>query len=110
VRPGRAAGQELLDELVAEVTAGMPGIERAPLFGSSGVRRDGALVAFIGRGGELVVRLPEGRAQQLLASGAAREVRMGRAAAREWVAVPRPADGAQPWRELLAAACAHAVG
>ena len=101
----RAAGQALLDELAA----GLDGITRSPMFGSSGVRRNGLLLAFVGRAGDLVVRVPPDRAQDLLAGGRAREVRMGRGAAREWIGVPLPADGdPATWRELLEAAHAHA--
>ncbi len=103
--PDRAAGQALLDELAAALT----GIERSPMFGSSGVRRDGQLLAFVGRAGDLVVRVPADRAQALLDAGQADEVRMGRGTAREWVAVPRPTDGDEPWRELLDAAYAYAA-
>lgn len=103
--PERAAGQALLDELAAALS----GIERSPMFGSSGVRRGGQLFAFVGRAGDLVVRVPADRAQELLGAGRAHEVRMGRGTAREWVAVPRPTDGDEPWRELLGAAYAYAA-
>ena len=97
----RAAGQALLDELVA----GFSGITRSSMFGSTGVRRNGRLVAFVGGAGDLIVRLPQDRAEELRGSGRAGEVRMGQGTAREWVSMPLP-DGAGPgeWAELLAAA------
>jgi hypothetical protein len=105
VNDERAAGQALLDELAA----GLAGITRSPMFGSSGVRRNGQLLAFVGRAGDLIVRVPADRAQALLGAGRAHEVRMGRGTAREWIGLPLPADGdPATWRELLEAAHAHA--
>jgi hypothetical protein len=106
VTPERAAGQALLDELAA----GLAGIERSPMFGSSGVRRDGRLIAFVGRAGDLIVKVPRDRAEEVLAGGRAHEVRMGRGAAREWIGVPLPgSEGPGEWADLLGAAYAHAA-
>jgi hypothetical protein len=105
VTPERAAGQALLDELAA----GLSGFERSPMFGSSGVRRDGRLFAFVGGEGELIVRLQWAHAEMLKSADQAGDVRMGRGIARGWVAVPRPEDaGPGIWPELLNAAYAHA--
>jgi hypothetical protein len=101
VNDERAAGQALLDELVA----GFSGITRSSMFGSTGVRRNGRLLAFVGGAGDLIVRLPQDRAEELRSTGRAGEVRMGQGTAREWVSVPLPADGGPgEWPELLDAA------
>ncbi|MGC4944179.1 hypothetical protein [Kribbella sp. DT2] len=59
--------------------------------------------AFVGREGQLIVKLPAPRVAELLAAGEAEPVHVGRNATREWAGIPYSADRAQ-WRKLLAEA------
>ena len=72
------------------------------MFGSSGLRTNGKIFAFVGTAGELVVKVPSDQASELVAEGATR-VRIGRNPAREWIGVPAQpdADRTDLWRDLL---------
>ncbi|MEV6284847.1 hypothetical protein [Kribbella sp. NPDC051770] len=111
MRPERRRGQELLDQL-AEAYDGVPGVDRAAMFGSEALRvlsrGEPKVFAFVGREGELVVKLPGPRVKELRA-GDGREVRVGRNPAREWVGLPY-SDDPQRWRDLLAEAHAFVGG
>ncbi|TXR57312.1 TfoX/Sxy family protein [Quadrisphaera setariae] len=108
-RAQRRLGQELLDEVAADLAA-LPGSSRRRMFGCEGLFTAGRVVAFVDGDGALVVKLPPDRASDLVAEGTATRVRMGRSPAREWVAVPRAgaADELRPlWAELVRASYDH---
>jgi TfoX/Sxy family transcriptional regulator of competence genes len=110
MKPVRAEGQAILDRLATEY-AGRRGIDRAPMFGSVGLRFGEKFFAFVGRDGALVVKVPEALAGELVASGRAVAIKAGRNATREWVGLPIPADGrTDEWAALLAEAYAYAAG
>jgi TfoX/Sxy family transcriptional regulator of competence genes len=107
-RARRAAAQEVFDMLAADYL-GRPGVTTGPMFGSQGLLRDGRFFAFVGRAGDLVLKLPEQQSAALQAAGAASAVRAGRNPTREWVSVPRPIGGATDrWSALLADAYRYA--
>lgn len=101
-RARRAQGQQLLDQLAVDY-ADRTRVDRAIMFGSTGMRVDGRFFAFVGNHGQLIVKVPAGRAAALMASGAATPVRVGRNPAREWIGLSRPASGEESdsWRALL---------
>ncbi|MFC4943630.1 hypothetical protein [Pseudonocardia sp. GCM10023141] len=95
-RSRRRAAQAVFDEL-AEAHLGRPGVDRATMFGSAGLRVGTKFFAFVGSAGQLIVKVPAARAEALVAAGLGTPVRVGRAAAREWVGVP----GQDRWPGLL---------
>jgi hypothetical protein len=107
--PERAEGQAILDKLATRY-ASRPGVDRAPMFGSVGLRFRDRFFAFVGRDGALVVKVPELRARELVASGRAVAIRAGRNATREWVGSPVPRDGlSEEWATLLTEAYEYAA-
>jgi hypothetical protein len=108
MHPDRAEGQQLLDEL-ATAYDGVPGVDRSLMFGSEGLRAGGKFFAFIGREGQLILKLPAPRVAELLSGGQAEPVHVGRNPTREWAGIPQPVDPAR-WRELLAEAHAFVSG
>jgi len=107
--PERAKGQAILDRL-ATAYAGRPGVDRAPMFGSVGLRHKERFFAFVGRDGALVVKVPESLAAELVASGRATAIKAGLHATREWVGLPLPADGrTDAWAAALAQAYEFAM-
>jgi hypothetical protein len=112
MRPDRARGQHLFDELAAAYDE-VPGVDRAPMFGSEALRVGRKVFAFVGREGQLIVKLPAPKVTELLAAGEAEPVHVGRNATREWAGIPYPTDphggdgehrGADCWRALLSEA------
>lgn len=99
----RAQGQRLLDQLASDYLD-RPEVDRAPMFGSLGLRVNGKFFAFVGAEGQLVTKLPEAQAAALVAKGQATPVRAGRHLTREWIHVPTPAAAEEYglWPELLA--------
>lgn len=87
----RRAAQELFDVLAADYHD-LPGISTARRFGSDGLRMSAKFVAFIGRDGQLIVKLPASHSAALVADTQANPVRAGRNTTREWVAISVPPD------------------
>lgn len=104
----RAHGQRLLDHLAADY-ANRSGVDRATMFGSTGLRVEGRLFAFVGTDGQLIVKVPAARAAALTATGKATPVRIGRHPAREWISIPLPAseEDRECWSALLSDAYSH---
>jgi hypothetical protein len=76
-----------------------------------GLRRGDKFFAFVGRAGDLVVKLPEAQAAGLVAGGEATAVKAGRNPTREWVSVPLGADGdTTRWQQLMGDAYQYAAG
>ncbi len=101
-RARRAQGQQLLDQLAVDY-ADQTRVDRATMFGSTGMRVDGKFFAFVGTDGHLIVKVPAARAATLQASGAATPVQVGRNPAREWIGLSMPASvkESDSWRALL---------
>lgn len=62
-------------------------VDLGPMFGVTGVRVRGKVFACIGYDADLMLKIPEGRADELEAEGVARRVVMQGRAMREWVFV-----------------------
>jgi len=102
-RRRRAAAQELFDTLAGDYFD-LPGISRASMFGSQGLQINTKFFAFVGRDGQLIIKLPAVRAADLVATAHATAVQAGRGTTREWVGIAKAADdtAADQWRTLLA--------
>lgn len=62
------------------------------MFRSPGLRVGGRIFAFLGHGGELIVKLPADRAHELVTAGTAQRVTMGTRTMREWIELPTQPD------------------
>src|SRR5215207_4146827 len=91
---------------IAERYLEQPGVDIGAMFGSEGLRVRGKVFAFVGHLGGLVVKVPEARASQLVADGAAERMVMRERAMREWLTVDVEA-GAQRWDDLIGEAFAY---
>lgn len=104
----RAAAQRVFDELALDYLS-VPDVSRGRMFGSEGLLVNGKFFAFVGRDGQLVLKLPAQAAAALVAGGEATAVRAGRGTTREWVGIPMAADdGPGRWRHLMAEAHRYA--
>lgn len=83
------AAQELFDT-VAERMLERDGIEQARMMNAVGLKVAGKFFAMV-VDGDLVVKLPARRVEELVASGTGRPFESGRRVMREWVRL-RPAD------------------
>ncbi|WP_127792638.1 hypothetical protein [Agromyces sp. LHK192] len=89
----RAHGRDLLRDAATELLD-RPDVESGRFFGSDGLGVRGKLFAFVGTDGELVLKLPSARIDEL----ALEHMVMRGRPMREWAVVPqtRSAD----WRDL----------
>jgi TfoX/Sxy family transcriptional regulator of competence genes len=101
----REAAQALLDQVAPEFLE-KPEVDWGPMFGSTGLRVRGKVFAVANRAGELMVKLPEKRADELVDDGTVRRAVMREREMREWVTIPLDA-GADGWRELVGEAYAY---
>jgi hypothetical protein len=85
---------------IAQDHLALPDIDIGPLFGTEGLRVRGKVYAFVEHVGGLVAKVPEARADELVASGGAERMRMRDRDMREWVTV-RPDAGPDRWRALM---------
>jgi TfoX/Sxy family transcriptional regulator of competence genes len=76
------------------------------MFSSNGLRVRGKIFAVVNHAGNLMVKVPEVRADELDASGAAPHMVMRGRVMREWVEMP-PDRGETAWGELLGEAYAY---
>jgi TfoX/Sxy family transcriptional regulator of competence genes len=93
---------ELLERL-AEPYLAKPGVAWGRMFSTTGLSVRGKIFAVVNHAGNLMVKVPEERADELDASGAASRMVMRGREMREWVEMP-PDRGEQAWAELLAEA------
>jgi hypothetical protein len=85
--------QDVFDRVAARLLDEDPTLSRDRIFRSEGLRNaDGKFVAFVADG-DLVVKLPAARVDELKASGEGREFASGTRVMREWVRLS-PADDA----------------
>lgn len=106
----RKSAQQLFDTLAIYFLT-LPRVNRGSMFGSNGLRIDTKFFAFIGRDGQLVIKLPAAQAAALVSAGEASPIRAGRNITREWIGVPCPADHTRPeqWQGLLSDAYHYAA-
>lgn len=99
---GRASDDELLDLIGADFHDD-PDVEVGTMFHNPGLKVGGKLFAFTTNEGELIVKLPRKRADELADAGEAAHVVMGKRTMREWITVPGQSDRDATlarWREL----------
>ena len=109
MRDQETSARELFEELAADRLR-LPGVDRRKMFGRDGLSFQGKFFAFFDRG-RLALKLPADSASALVAAGEARVAVDLSPTMRSWIALPpaSTAGGSQRWRELLAAAQAHAA-
>jgi len=77
---------ELFDGVAAQLCDEHGDVSRGRMLRAEAVRTGDKYFAFVGHEGDLVVKLPEARVTELVASGEGRPLEMpGRRAMREWV-------------------------
>lgn len=96
-------GRERLDEIVADRLGGEP-VDQGRMFSTVGWRRGGKVFAFVGRSGELVVKLPAERVRELVAGGTGSPMTIRERTMREWVRIAADRD----WTAYVVEA--HAFG
>ncbi|MBN6054144.1 hypothetical protein JYK22_19540, partial [Nonomuraea sp. RK-328] len=92
----------LLGEIAADFSD-EPDVALGTMFRNPGLRVGDKIFAFLGHGGELIVKLPKDRAQQHIGAGTAEQVTMGKRTMREWVAFPAQESDAATlalWRDV----------
>ena len=97
--------QALLERL-AEPYLDRDGVTWGRMFSSTGLGIRGKIFAVVNHDGNLMVKVPEARADELDRSGAATRMIMHGRAMREWVEMP-PDRGEPAWSDLLAEAYAY---
>ena len=88
---------------LAEPYLGRPGVAWGRMFSTDGLSLRGKIFAVVNHSGNLMVKVPESRADELDASGAAPRMVMRGREMREWVEMPLE-RGEAAWTELLAEA------
>lgn len=101
---GSARAHEIFDPIAARYLE-RPGVDIGPMFGSEGLRIRGKVFAFVGYLSSLVVKVPEARAGEIVASGVAVRMVMRDREMREWLLVDQ--DAAKHWDPLIAEAFAY---
>ena len=101
----RAGLVGVLHDLAREIsTDSDTAVEVGTMFRSPGLRAEGKILAFLGFDGELIVKLPRPRGQELLDAGAAAPVTMGTRTMKEWIELPAaqsPAQAYEAWLPLV---------
>jgi hypothetical protein len=93
----------LLDPIAADYLA-LPDVDIGPMFGSEGLRIRGKIFAFVSFRGDLALKLPADRVDQLDGDAGIARMVMRERAMREWLTVP--ADKSERWGPLVAEAYA----
>ena len=88
---------------LAEPYLGKPGVSWGRMFSTDGLSLRGKIFAVVNHSGNLMVKVPAARADELDASGAAQRMVMHGREMREWVEMPLE-RGEAAWSELLAEA------
>lgn len=93
-------------ERLAQPLLERPGVSWGRMFSTEGLGIRGKIFAVVPNAGALMVKVPEARADQLVADGAARRMVMRERELREWVVMPDAAPDSA-WSALLKEACAY---
>jgi hypothetical protein len=104
--PDRAAVERAhaIFDPIAATYLERPDVDIGPMFGSEGLRIRGKVFAFVGYRGSLIAKVPERRADELVAAGEAERMEMRGRSMREWVLVGP--DRADAWPGVTAEAFA----
>ena len=98
----QAEGRDRLGAIVADRLLGAPtggSIDEGPMFSTVGWRVGGRVFAFVGGGGDLIVKLPAERVSAVEASDRGTRMTVGTRAMREWLGVPL--DRSDDWADLV---------
>ena len=98
-------GDERLDALADDYLS-RPGVDWGRMFSTTGLRVRGKVFGLVNHQGQLMVKIPAARADELESTGAAARIIMKGRVMREWVEMPYEA-GEQAWRSLLDEAYAY---
>jgi len=90
---------------IAEGYLARDDVDIGPMFGSEGVRVRGKVFAFVGHAGDLIVKLPEERVDELASRGEGARMAIRERMLREW-AVLDLAHAAR-WADVVAEAFAY---
>lgn len=93
-----APNLDLLDR-IAEDFEDDDTVAMGTMFRSPGLRVRDKIFVFLSHKGQLIAKLPSGRARELVDAGTAEPMVMGTRTMREWVAFP-PEHGLDAWREV----------
>ena len=83
-----------------------PGVSWGRMFSTEGLGIRGKIFAVVPHPGALMVKVPEARADELVASGAVERMVMRGREMREWIVMPDSASDAE-WTSLLEEAYAY---
>jgi hypothetical protein len=101
---GSARAHAIFDPIAADYLT-KPDVDIGPMFGSEGLRIRGKIFAFVGYRGGLVVKVPETRADEIVAADVAQRMVMREREMREWLVVGRAEH--EQWAPLVAEAFAY---
>ena len=96
-RRAREVFDPIADELLTR-----PGVDRGSMFGSEGIRIRGKVFAIVGHAGDLIVKLPTERIDELIGESAGKRLVMAQRPMREWMRVDRRRS--DRWRAIAAEA------
>lgn len=96
---------DLLEKL-AEPYLAKPGVTWGRMFSTTGLSVRGKIFAVVNHSGNLMVKVPEARADALESARTATRIVMRGREMREWVEMT-PEQGEAAWQELLAEAYAY---
>jgi hypothetical protein len=105
IEAAREAARALLDDVSSEFL-GKPGVAWGRMFSGEGLGVRGKIFAVASLHGGLMVKIPEARADELIADGTVTRMVMRGRAMREWVTMPVEA-GYDAWRDLVAEAYSY---
>ncbi|MFT4211723.1 MAG: hypothetical protein QM626_07595 [Microbacterium sp.] len=100
----RRRGWELFEPVAAPYLA-RAGVDIGRMFGSEGLRVRGKVFAFLGFDGDLVVKVPAGRSEELCATTPATRMLMRGREMREWLVLRQ--EDAGFWPDAVAEAYAY---
>ena len=98
-RAAADAARERLERLAVPFLA-RPGVAWGRMFSTDGLSIRGKIFAVVPHAGGLMAKVPEARADALVAAGSAERMVMREREMREWVVMPDAATDAE-WVELL---------
>lgn len=100
-----AAADDLLQVLAAPLLT-RTDVDWGRMFSTTGLRVRGKVFGLVNHAGQLMVKIPEARADQLVEAGTVARVEMRGRSMREWVEMPLDA-GEDAWAGLLGEALAY---